>query len=89
LKERELLIGDTPGNKTAGINLGIRTHLSIDYEYGSPELYPDNTPTEDEHDSIRASTRGKTGQASVRWRLTAKRSRRKDHFFHGLSEHLV
>ncbi len=47
--KKEIPIEEAPGDKTAGIDLGISNYLAIDYEDGPSELYPGNTLKEDKH----------------------------------------
>ena len=47
--KKEIPVEDAPGDKTAGIDLGISNYLAIDYEDSSGELYPGNVLKEDKH----------------------------------------
>jgi putative transposase len=40
--KKEIPVEDAPGEKTAGIDLGISNYLAIDHEDGPSELYPGN-----------------------------------------------
>ena len=89
--KKEIPVEDAPGNNTAGIDLGISNYLAIDYENSSSELYPGNVLKEDKHYFTREEyqTEGGNGPSkralNARWKL----SRRKDHFLHTLSKHIV
>ena len=87
----EIPVEDAPGDKTAGIDLGISNYLAIDYEDGASELYPGNTLKEDKHYFTRDEyqTEGKNGPSKRARKARRTRSRRKDHFLHTLSKHIV
>jgi putative transposase len=80
-----------PGEKTAGIDLGISNYVAIDYEDGSSELYPGNTLKEDKHYFTRKEyqTEGENRPSKQARKARQKLSRRKDHFLHTLSKHIV
>jgi putative transposase len=89
--ETEIRVEDALGNKTAGIDLGISNYLAIDYEDGPSELYPGNRLKEDKHYFTREEyqTEGENGPSKRARRTRRKLSRRKDHFLHALSKHIV
>jgi len=81
---------ESPGDATAGIDLGICNYLAIAFD-GEASLYPGNTLKEDKHYFKRQEyeTEGDNGPSrKSRW---AKRmsSRRADHFLHSLSKAIV
>jgi len=84
-------VENAPGNNTAGIDLGITNYLAIDYEGGPSELYPGNTLKEDKHYFTRKlyQSEGSGGPSERAQNARQKRSRRKDHFLHTLSKHIV
>jgi putative transposase len=45
--EKAISVEGTPGDDTAGIDLGISNYLAIDYEDGPSELYPGNRLKQD------------------------------------------
>ena len=87
----EIPTEDSPGDKTAGIDLGISQYLAIDYEDSTPELYPGNVLKEDKHYFTREEyqTEGPNGPSNKAKRARQTVSRRKDHFLHSLSKHIV
>jgi putative transposase len=89
--ETAIPVEDVSGNKTAGIDLGISNYLAIGYEDGPSELYPGNRFKEDKHYFTREEyqTEGGNGPSKRARRVQRKLSRRKDHFLHTLSKHIV
>ncbi|MCD2200704.1 transposase [Halobacterium sp. KA-4] len=89
--KKEIPVEDAPGDKTAGIDLGISNYLAIDYEDGASELYPGNVLKEDKHYFTREEyqTEGESGPSKRALKARQKLSRRKDHFLHTLSKHIV
>ncbi|MEZ3145115.1 RNA-guided endonuclease InsQ/TnpB family protein [Halobaculum sp. MBLA0143] len=88
---KQIPVENAPGDKTAGIDLGISNYLAIDFEGGSPELYPGNTLKQDKHYFTREEyqTEGEKGPSRRAQKARRKLSRRKDHFLHTLSKHIV
>jgi transposase len=89
--EKQIPVEDAPGDKTAGIDLGISNYLAIDYEDGPSELYPGNRLKQDKHYFTRDEyqTEGEHGPSQRALNARQKLSRRKDHFLHTLSKHIV
>jgi putative transposase len=89
--KKEIPVEDAPGDNTAGIDLGIRNYLTIDYEDGTSELYPGNVLKEDKHSFTRKEyqTEGDNGPSKRAQKVRQKLSRRKGHFLHTLSKHIV
>jgi len=89
--KKEVEIEEEADGKTAGIDLGISNYLTISYEDGETELYPGNTLKEDRHYFTREEyrTEGENGPSDKALRLRRKLSRRKRHFLHALSKHIV
>jgi putative transposase len=89
--KKEIPVENAPGEKTAGIDLGINNYLAIDSEDGPLELYPGNTLKEDKHYFTRKEyqTEGENGPSKRSRKTRQKFSRRKDHFLHTLSKHIV
>jgi len=87
----EIPVEDAPGDTTAGIDLGISNYLAIDYEDGPSELYPGNRLKEDKHYFTREEyqTEGEYGPSKRARRARRTLARRKDHFLHTLSKHIV
>jgi putative transposase len=89
--KKEISVENAPGDNTAGIDLGISNYLAIDYEDGASELYPGNVLKEDKHYFTREEyqTEGENGPSKRAREARQKLSRRKDHFLHTLSKHIV
>ncbi|WP_123533147.1 RNA-guided endonuclease InsQ/TnpB family protein [Halosimplex salinum] len=89
--KKEIPVEDAPGNNTAGIDLGISNYLAIDYEGVLSELYPGNTLKENKHYFTREEYRSEGENGPSKRALTARQtlSRRKNHFLHALSKHIV
>jgi putative transposase len=89
--KKTIPVEDAPGDNTAGIDLGISNYLAIDYEDGSSELYPGNMLKEDKHYFTRDEyqTEGENGPSKRALKARRKLSRRKNHFLHTLSKHIV
>ena len=89
--EKRIPVEDAPGDKTAGIDLGISNYLAIDYEDGPSELYPGNQLKQDKHYFTHEEyqTEGKNSPSQRALNARQKLSRRKDHFLHTLSKHIV
>ncbi len=89
--KKEIETEGEPDGKTAGIDLGISNYLAISYEDSETELYPGNTLKEDNHYFTREEykTEGENGPSDKALRLKRKLSRRKRHFLHTLSKHIV
>ncbi len=89
--KKQIPVEDAPGDNTTGIDLGISNYLAIDYEDGPSELYPGNTLKEDKHYLTREEyqTEGENGPSMRARKARRKLSRRKDHFLHTLSKHIV
>ena len=89
--KKDIPVEDAPGDKTVGIDLGTSNYLAIDYEDGPSQLYPGDVLKEDKHYFTREEyqTEDENGPSKralkARWDL----SRRKDHFLHTLSKHIV
>ena len=88
---KQIPVEDAPGDNTAGIDLGISNYLAIDYENGDSELYPGNTLKEDKHyfTHDEYQTEGENGPSNRALNARRTLSRRKDHFLHTLSKHIV
>jgi len=88
---KQIPVEDAPGDNTAGIDLGISNYLAIDYKNGDSELYPGNTLKEDKHyfTHDEYQTEGENGPSNRALNARRTLSRRKDHFLHTLSKHIV
>ena len=81
---------DTPGEKTAGVDLGICNTAAVSVG-DETLLYPGNTLKEDAHYFRREEydTEGENGPSSHSKWARQKKSRRQDHFLHALSTDIV
>ncbi|XGI84756.1 RNA-guided endonuclease InsQ/TnpB family protein (plasmid) [Halorutilales archaeon Cl-col2-1] len=88
---KEIPVEDAPGDDVAGIDLGMKNYVAIAYEDGDPELYPGNRLKQDKHYFTQEEyqTEGEDGPSEKALRARRKLSRRKDHFLHTLSRHIV
>ncbi|MFT4964522.1 MAG: putative transposase, partial [Halobacteriales archaeon] len=66
--ETTIPVEDAPGDKTAGIDLGISNYVAIDYDDGPSELYPGNRLKADKHYFTREEyqTEGETAHQNGR-----------------------
>lgn len=89
--KKNIGVEEEPDGKTAGIDLGISNYLTISYENSDPELYPGNALKEDKHYFTQEEykTEGEKGPSEKCLRLRRTLSRRKRHFLHTLSKHIV
>ncbi len=90
--KKEIEIDEKPNGKTAGIDLGINNYLAISYGNGvTKEIYPANTLKEDKHYFTlkEYKTEGENGPSEKALRLRRMLARRKKHFLHTLSKHIV
>uniref|UniRef100_UPI003EC13F3D RNA-guided endonuclease InsQ/TnpB family protein n=1 Tax=Halobaculum sp. EA56 TaxID=3421648 RepID=UPI003EC13F3D len=84
-------VGFIPALKHGAFSSIFRNYLAIDYEDGESELYPGNVLKEDKHYFTREEyqTEGENGPSKRAQKARQKLSRRKDHFLHTLSKHIV
>lgn len=84
-------VDEAPGTGTAGIDLGINNYIAIAYDDGDTELYPGNSIKQDKHYFTREEyrTEGENGPSQKALWARQKLSRRKQHFLHTLSKHIV
>ncbi len=87
--KHEVETPDAPGNKTAGIDLGICNFAAVAYSTEEADLYPGNRLKQDGYyfpkEIVKCDDSG--GQEATR--LHAKWSERRTHFFHSLAKHIV
>ncbi len=88
---KQIPVEDASGDNTAGIDLGISNYLAIDYENGESELYPANRLKQNKHYFSREEyqTEGDNGPSKRALNARQKLSRRKNHFLHTLSKHII
>src|SRR6056297_2533975 len=63
--EKQIPVEDTPGDKTAGIELGMNNYLAIAYEDGPSDLCPGNRLRQNKHyfTRIEYQTEGEYGSS--------------------------
>ena len=88
---KKIPVEKAPGDDTAGIDLGRKNYVAIAYEDGDAELYPGNRLKQEKHYFTREEYDTERGDEPSKRALRARRklSRRKDHFLHTLSRHIV
>jgi len=89
--KKEIPVEEAPGDDVAGIDLGIKNYVAIAYEDGDTGLYPGNRLKQDKHYFTREEyqTEGEDRPSEKASRARQKLSRRKDHFLHTLSRHII
>jgi putative transposase len=80
---------ESPGEKTAGIDLGIVNFAAIAFEDGRGELYPLNCLKQDDYYFSKRIARCDDSDSEQASRLNQTKSARRTHYFHTLSKHLV
>ncbi|ADD07511.1 IS1341-type transposase ISNma11 (plasmid) [Natrialba magadii ATCC 43099] len=85
----EVDVADTPGEKTVGVDLGINNFAALAYEDGHSELYPLNCLKQDDYYFSKRIARCDDSDSEQATRLNQKKSRRRTHYFHTLSKHIV
>jgi putative transposase len=88
--EMQIETAESPGEKTAGVDLGICNTAAVSVG-DETLLYPGNALKEDAHyfRHEEYETEGESGPSNEAQRLRQKKSRRQDHFLHALSKDLV
>ena len=82
-------VPEAPGEKTAGIDLGIVNFASVAFEDGHGELYPLNCLKQDDYYFSKRIARCDDSASERANRLHQTKSARRTHYFHALSKHLV
>lgn len=82
---------ESPGDGTAGIDLGISNYLAVSYSDGDTRLYPGNQLKQDKHYFTQREyqTKGEHGPSQKALWARQKLTRRRQHFLHSLSKHIV
>jgi len=88
--EDEVKESSSPGDRTAGIDLGVENFLAISFG-DETRLYPGNQMKENIHyaQQIEYECEGSNGWSNRAIKTTNKITRRKNHFLHALSKHIV
>ncbi len=87
--KHEVETPDSPGDETAGIDLGICNFAAVAYSTEEADLYPGNRLKQDGYYFPKeiATCDDSGGQEATR--LHSKWSERRTHFFHSLAKHIV
>ena len=85
----EIEVAESPGEKTVGVDLGINNFAALAYVDGHSELYPLNCLKQDDYYFSKRIARCDDSDSEQATRLNQKKSRRRTHYFHTLSKHIV
>jgi putative transposase len=85
----EVELADTPGTETVGVDLGINNFAALAYEGGHAELYPLNYLKQDDYYFSKHIAQCDDSTSEQATRLHHKKSARRTHYFHTLSQHIV
>ncbi len=77
------------GYGTVGIDLGIDNFVALSFSDGETQLYPANKLKEDEYYFSKKIAECDDPSSAKANRLHHKRSKRREHFLHALSKHIV
>ena len=80
---------ESPGDKTAGIDLGISNFAAVSYSTGDHELYPGNALKTDERYFGREIAKCNSSRSNKALRLRRKRSERRAHYMHAVTRHMI
>ena len=87
--KHEVETPDSPGDETAGIDLGIRNFAAVAYSTEEADLYPGNRPKQDGYYFPKEIAKCDDSDGQEATRLHSKWSERRTHFFHSLAKHIV
>jgi putative transposase len=79
----------TPGDETAGIDLGISNFATVAYSTEDANLYPGNRLKQDGYYFPKEIAKCNDSSGERATRLHHKWSERRTHFFHSLAKHIV
>ncbi len=85
----EIETPDSPGEETAGIDLGICNFAAIAYSTEQADLYPGNRLKQDGYYFPKEIAKCDDSGGDRATRLNHKWSERRTHFFHNLAKHIV
>jgi len=80
---------ESPGDETAGIDLGISNFAAVSYSTGDHELYPGNALKTDERYFAKEIAKCNSSRSNNALRLRKKRSERRSHYLHAVTKHIV
>jgi len=80
---------ESPGDETAGIDLGISNFAAVSYSTGDHELYPGNALKTDERYFAKEIAKCNSSKSNKAMRLRKKRSERRSHYLHAVTKHIV
>ncbi|WP_049934510.1 RNA-guided endonuclease InsQ/TnpB family protein [Haloplanus natans] len=87
--KHEVETPDSPGDETAGIDLGIRNFAAVAYSTEEADLYPGNRLKQDGYYFPKEIAKCDDSDGQEATRLHSKWSERRTHFFHSLAKHIV
>jgi len=87
--KHEVETPDSPGDETAGIDLGIRNFAAVAYSTKEADLYPGNRLKQDGYYFPKEIAKCDDSDGQEATRLHSKWSERRTHFFHSLAKHIV
>jgi putative transposase len=80
---------DSPGNESAGIDLGICNFAAVAYSIDSADLYPGNALKEDNYYFAKEIAKCDAADSNRATRLHRTKSARQRHFIHGWATHVT
>ncbi|TKX46479.1 transposase [Halorubrum sp. SD690R] len=85
----EVKTPDSPGEETAGVDLGICNFATVTYSTEEADLYPGNRLNQDGYYFPKEIAKCDDSGGDRATRLYHKWSERRTHFFHSLAKHIV
>ncbi|OYR82983.1 transposase, partial [Halorubrum sp. E3] len=86
---KEVETPDSPGEETAGVDLGICNFAAVAYSTEEADLYPGNRLKQDGYYFPKEIAKCDDSDGDRATRLYHKWSERRTHFFHSLAKHIV
>lgn len=80
---------ESPGDETAGIDLGISNFAAISYSTEDHELFPGNALKTNEWYFAKEIAKCNSSRSNKALRPRRKRSERRSHYLHALTRHIV
>jgi putative transposase len=87
--KHEIETPESPGDETAGIDLGICNFAAVAYSAEQADLYPGNRLKQDGYYFPKEIAKCDDSGVERATRLHHRWSERRTHFFHGLAKHIV
>jgi putative transposase len=89
VRKDEIETPESPGDETAGIDLGICNFAAVAYSTEEADLYPGNRLKQDAYYYPKEIAKCDNSGGDEAIRLHHEWSERRNHFFHGLAKHIV